>query len=167
MTTGHKWFIGLVATIFIAIGALFFAIRYHDGPMEIISGGPFTSGQVVPGETDWSFIKDHQTIEMQTMVPPRSRTMWTVVIDDRLFVISSYMNTVVGKLWKKWPHTIEEDNRADIRIDGKIYQMKLNRIMEGDVVEPVLARFTEKYGIQFEDDVLATGSSWLFELTPR
>lgn len=167
MTTGLKWFIALIATIAIALAALFFAIRYHDGPMEIISGGPFRTGEIVEDTSDWSFLKDYQTVEMQTMIPPRSRTMWIVVVNNRPFVLSSFMNSRLGKIWKQWPHTIDEDNRAIIRVDGKLYEMTLHRILKGEIIEPVIQRFNEKYAIDDSREVVESGSSWLFELKPR
>ena len=56
---------------------------------------------------------------------------------------------------------------AVLRVDGKLYEMELTRLLESDLIEPALARFTEKYGITFEGDAVTSGSSRLFELTPR
>lgn len=167
MSTGLKWFIALVATIFIAIAALFFAIRYHDGPMEIISGGPFKTGTLVTDVNDWSFLEEHQTIEMQTMIPPRSRTMWIIVSNNRPFIVSGYMKTAVGKVWKQWPRTIEEDDRAIIRVEGNLYEFTLERIQDGPIVDPVIERFNEKYGMGYTRETIESGANWLFELAPR
>ena len=167
MSKGLQWFIGLVIAIFIAIAVLFYLIRFHDGPMEILSGGPFKSGEFVTPAEDWSFLGDQLTLELQTMLPPRSRTMWMVVYNNRLFVVSSYMNTLIGRVWKQWPKKVEQDNRAIVRVDNHLYKMRLTRHTEGDFIEPVLNRFNEKYNTNFDRDVIDNGSSWLFELQPR
>lgn len=167
MSRGLKWFTGITVTVFVAIGTLFYLVRFNDGPMEIISGGPFIRGELVTDVDDWSFLSGRATIELQTMLPPRSRTMWLVVYDNRLFVLSSYMNTMVGKVWKKWPRTIEKNNLAVVRADDKLYQLQLIRRHEGKFVEPVLELFNEKYHTTQKAEDIELGNAWLFELTAR
>ncbi len=37
--------------------------RFADGPIAIIAGGPFTSGELITGpEPDWSFVRDLQEV---------------------------------------------------------------------------------------------------------
>ncbi len=135
--------------------------------MEILSGGPFQSGELVTDVGDWSFMKNEMTVEMQTMVPPRSRTMWLVVYKNRPMIISSFMNTAIGKIWKKWPKGVEEDNRAIIRSHGKLYHFTLNRLsIDGDT-QAILNTFNEKYDTSLTADDVTTGNSLLFELIPR
>jgi len=167
MSRGLQWFIGLVLAIFVAIAILFYLIRFHDGPLEILSGGPFQSGELVESVEDWSFLSDELTIELQTMLPPRSRTMWLVVSDNRIFVISSYMNTKFGKVWKQWPHRVAEDSQAIVRVDSKLYEMRLIRHKQGDFVPQVLAKFGQKYGNKIDQTMVDSGSAWLFELVAR
>ena len=123
---------------------MLFLVRSHDGPMEILAGGRFQTGELVTAPNDWSFLTDHTTIEMQTMAPPRSRTMWLAVYDNRLFVISSYMNSRVGKIWKKWPNQVKDNNLAIVRADGKLYELQLVRHNEGEFIDGVIKRFNEK-----------------------
>lgn len=167
MSRGLKWFTGITVTVFVAIGTLLYLVRFNDGPMEIISGGPFISGELVTDVDDWSFLSGRATIELQTMLPPRSRTMWLVVYDNRLFVLSSYMNTMVGKVWKKWPRTIEKNNLAVVRADNRLYRLQLIRHHDGEFVEPVLELFNEKYHTSQTADDIEAGNAWLFELTTR
>ncbi|GIS18370.1 MAG: hypothetical protein CM15mP120_02860 [Pseudomonadota bacterium] len=58
--------------------AFFLATRFTDGPMGLVSGGAFSSGEVVSTEPDWRFIKDYDTVEFQLLEPARSRTTWIV-----------------------------------------------------------------------------------------
>lgn len=167
MSRGLKWFLSVISAILLTVVVLLVLVRSHDGPMEILSGGPFESGELVTDISDWSFIDKFMTIEMQTMRPPRSRTMWVVVHDNRMFVISSYMNTGIGRVWKRWPRQLDEDNRAIIRADGKLYELQLVRITEGDFIGHVLDGFNQKYRTPFTTEMIDNGSSWLFELRER
>ncbi len=44
MSRGPKWIFSFIITVFIAVGAVLFLVRSHDGPMKILSGGPFQTG---------------------------------------------------------------------------------------------------------------------------
>ncbi len=96
MTKFFKWIGIIVITLIIAIGLFLFSMRFSDGPLEIFSGGPFTSGEPAQAPNDWSFLTDRNTIEFQTMMPDTSRTVWLAVHDRRLFLVSGYMNTSYG-----------------------------------------------------------------------
>lgn len=159
-----KW-MGIVVGVIVVVVALGLGLmRFHDGPLELLSGGPFRSGVETPTPKDWGFLKDRVTIEFQTMVPDTSRTVWLAVHEGRLFLISGYMTTGYGKLWKQWPHYIEEDNRVILRIDGKLYQQHLDRIMTGDEVQPVLDELGRKYGFTATSDVVRDGHAWMYEV---
>ena len=166
-------FFHFIATLlfFLAIGvSLFFiGMRFHDGPLEIISGGPFKSGELSSTPISWDFIKDRQEIEFQTLDPTTSRTVWLGVVEGRLFLVSGYMNTGYGGLWKQWPHYLSEDDRIILRIDGKLYEQRLERVMGGEIVAPVLAEFGRKYGFGAvsDDSPVTSGDTWMFEVLPR
>ena len=83
----------LLFVLIIGVGLFFIGMRFHDGPLEIISGGPFKSGELSSTPISWDFIKDRQEIEFQTLDPTTSRTVWLGVIKGRLFLVSGYMNT--------------------------------------------------------------------------
>ncbi|MBL6688887.1 MAG: hypothetical protein ISP91_00700 [Pseudomonadales bacterium] len=164
MSRGLTWFIGFILLIIISIGTLLFVVRSADGPMEILSGGPFRTGEVVTDVSDWSFLDEKMTVELQTMLPPRSRTMWLVVHENRPIVLSSFMNTAIGKMWKQWPKRVEEDNRAIIRSDGKLYHFTLERLGVDDETAAIIEKFNGKYGTPYTTADIAEGNSWLFEL---
>ena len=162
-------------TLGLAIGliGLFLALmRFSDGPLEVFSGGPFISGELSSAPDDWSFLTDRDTIEFQTMDPARSRTVWLGVHDRRLFLVSGYMNTSYGGIWKQWPHYLEDDDRVILRIDGKLYEQRLQRIMEGPEVAPVLSEFARKYfggssGEFTADASVRSGDTWMYEVVDR
>ena len=164
-----KWIgIGL-AILVVAIALLLGSMRFHDGPLEILSGGPFKTGTLMAPPSDWSFLADRSTIEFQTMDPPQSRTVWLATYEGRLFIVSGYMTTNYGAIWKQWPHYLEADDRVILRIDGKLYEQRLQRIMSGPEVIPVLNEFSRKYGDgdAASAGAVASGYTWMYEVVDR
>ena len=87
--------------------------------------------------------------------------------DGKLYVVSGYMGSFLGRLWKRWPMQAERDGRAVVRIEGKRYERTLVRIRSGsDVIEGVTAELSRKYGGS-DPDSIESGDTWLFELAPR
>lgn len=161
---------GLAVVLLLAIGALLVGARFADGPIAIVAGGPFTSGERVSGpEPDWSFVRDLPTVEFQLLDPPRSRTTWILYHDGKAYIPSGYMTTWWGKLWKQWPHEAEQDPRILLRIGDRIYERRLVRIQEDPVVAPLLAELGRKYldGSEVPMEAVTSGYLWLFELAPR
>jgi hypothetical protein len=163
-----KWFLILIGTVVFTIVLFFVYMRFHDGPMEIIAGGPFKTGELAQGpEPDWSFIKDRPTIEFQLFDPETSRTIWVVVNDNKLYLMSGYMKTGFGKIWKQWPHYAERDNRALLRVDGKIYERKLVRLSGNDFSDGIAGEFSRKYNAGLTKEDIDSNSAWFYELAPR
>ncbi|MBW1883986.1 MAG: hypothetical protein JRJ58_10690, partial [Deltaproteobacteria bacterium] len=123
---------GLLILLLLGVGGLLIGARFSDGPIEIIAGGPFTSGELVTGpEPDWSFVHDMQEVEFQLLEPARSRTTWIVEHEGKAYIPSGYMPTWWGRLWKKWPIEAEKDGRTLLRVGDKLYERQLVRIREG------------------------------------
>ncbi|MBV1877927.1 MAG: hypothetical protein KUG79_09825 [Pseudomonadales bacterium] len=164
-----KWLLGLVSVLTLSLALGIFSMRYHDGPIEIFSGGPFSSGERVTGtEPDWEVIKDRSTIEFQMLEPGRSRTTWLAVHEGKLYVPSGYMNSTLGKIWKKWPYAAEIDGRALLRIDNKIYQRQLVRIAADNPIIPILVtEINRKYQAGATVENVQSNGTWVFELAPR
>ena len=166
---------GFVLLVVVLVVGLFAVARIHDGPLEgglaIVAAGAFKSGdlQSDPEEPDWSFLRDYSTVEFQLLDPVRSRTTWIMEHEGRIFIPSGYMNSIGGKIWKHWPKEAEEDGRALLRGDGKLYERQLVRIREGDVVPAILAELGRKYvpGGDIPVEQVTSGNLWLFELRPR
>ena len=161
---------GLVGLVALAGLALLVGARFADGPLEIVAGGPFTTGELQTGaEPDWTFLADRPTIEFQLLEPAQSRTTFVLVHDGRIFIPSGYMNTWYGRIWKHWPFHAEKDARARLRVDGKIYDRTLVRLTGGPDLEPVLAELSRKYGggREIPTDAVTSGNLRLFELAPR
>ena len=168
-----KWISIIIGTLVIALGLFLLSMRFSDGPQEIFSGGPFTSGELAEAPENWSFLTDRGTIDFQTMDPDTSRTVWLAVHNRRLFLVSGYMNTGYGGIWKQWPHYLENDDRVILRIDGQLYEQRLQRITEGPEIVPVLDELARKYfpgatGSGISSPVSVTnGDTWMYEVVDR
>lgn len=168
LTFFKRLLIGLLL-ILILIAGLLFSARYYDGPLEIIAGGPFKTGDLSPAPDDWSYLVDRDTIEFQTLDPARSRTVWLAVHDSRLFIVSGYMTTGYGAIWKQWPYYLLDDDRIILRIDGQLHEQRLQRITSGPDIEPVLSEFSRKYGdgLGMGATEVTEGHTWMFEVVDR
>ena len=94
-----------------------------------------------------------------------------MVLDGRLYFVSGYMNTTLGKLWKQWPAYVAQDNAILIRVDGAIYPQRLDRLTDQPQVPAVMRKFAAKYGLGSTDTsdanvyaMLEAGEAWLFEV---
>ncbi len=161
--------IGILVLIpIVALGALLVTSGSSDGPGAVFGGGPLVSGELVTGpEPDWSFARDVRDIELALLDPPRSRLIWIAEHEGKIYVVSGYMSTRIGRLWKRWPAQAERDGRAVLRIDGKRYERTLVRIQSGAILEGVTAEFSRKYRAGMTPAAIEGGNTWLFELAPR
>jgi len=162
-----RWLGYVLVAIVAAIALFLFAARFHDGPLGMIAGGPFKSGLEVgtPPEPDWTFVHDVPTVEFQLMSPARSRTTWILEVDGKIYIPCGYMNSTVGRLWKRWPIEADRDGRAILRVDGKLYRRQLVRIQAGPIVERLTQELERKYGAPATPAAVESGALWLFELT--
>jgi hypothetical protein len=164
-----KWLAMAIGTVVLLLVAVVILARFGDGPLAILPGGPLEAGELVTGpEPDWTFARDVAEMEFQLVEPPVSRTIWLEVHDKKLYVVSGYMNSAIGKLWKKWPAQALKDGRAVVRINGKRYERQLVRILDDrPVLEGIAAEVERKYGAGLGADMAATGDAWFFALEPR
>lgn len=160
----------LLLLVALGVGVLLIGARFADGPVAIIAGGPFKSGEVVTGtEPDWSFVHDISEVEFQLLDPERSRTTWIVEHEGKAYIPSGYMTTWWGKIWKHWPHEALEDGRILLRVNGKIYERSLVRVETGPAIGPIVAELSRKYagGEAIPVEAVSSGYLWIFELAPR
>lgn len=169
MKTFAKWVAYFFGVFLVLVFGTLALARFADGPLEIVAGGPFVTGEVARVEPDWSFAKDYPTVEFQLLDPEVSRTTWIAVHEGRVFIPSGYMTTWWGKIWKQWPLQAEQDGRAILRVDGKVYDRQLVRVKGGPDVEPVMAELGRKYagGPAIPREAFDSGYLWIFQLVPR
>ena len=168
---------GFIALIALVVISIFVVARFSDGPigskppLQMVTAGPFKTGELEIGleEPDWSFLKNYPTVQFQLLDPPRSRTTFIMETSGRIFIPSGYMNSTLGKIWKHWPMEAEQDGRAILRVDGKLYERSMVRIHEGEILDDVLAELSRKYagGFPVSKKDVDSGNLWIFELEPR
>ncbi|MDD9889473.1 MAG: hypothetical protein OXU66_05790 [Gammaproteobacteria bacterium] len=162
----------------VAMATLRFENRNADGPSILFPGGEMTSGELYTGpEPDWRFLDDIETVELQLNDPMASRLIYVLQAEGRLFIISGYMTTFLGRLWKEWAFEADRgNNQGVLRVNGVRYPRTLVRIEEGDILDGVSANLIMKYGgaPQPTPEMIAgtragieSGNSWVFELVPR
>lgn len=160
-----------------AMAALYFKHRGDDGPSILFPGGELVSGELHAGpEPDWDFTAGVRTVELQLDASGVSRLIWILNADGRGYVVSGYMSTALGRLWKHWAVEADEgDGLATLRIDGIRYPRRLVRIRSGGELDGVAASLLEKYmnapaapqavaGVRAS---MESGSTWVFALAPR
>lgn len=173
-----KWAGIFIGSILLLVAAGYGVMRMNDGPVEfypwftISIGGPFRSGELTAAPQNWEFLIEREEIEIQTLNPTTSRTVWVPIVDGQLYIVSGYMNSTIGRLWKQWPAYMEEDNRILIRDEGKIYEQCLQRVLDDpQKVVPVLAELGRKYfggsgeSVPGSEIAVTSGSIWMFEVT--
>jgi len=169
-----KLILKVLALAVVIVLVVLLASTRLDGPRGLLAGGAFQSGERLASPASWQFLEGQDTLEFQTEAPERSRTVWLVVHEGRLFLVSGYMNTLLGKVWKHWPFQIQENPNILIRDRGKIYEQRLTRIVSGQIAADVMRKFSNKYGladVSTSDEsllaMLAAGDAWLFEVVSR
>ncbi len=60
-----KWLSGFIAIITLLFCVFLFYMRFHDGPIQIFSGGAFKTGELQTGaEPEWLYeLKNRQDVE--------------------------------------------------------------------------------------------------------
>ena len=169
MSTLLRIFGGIILALVVVLTGTLIGARFADGPWGIVAGGPFKTGEPYRGpEPDWSFVKDIDVIELQSVEPARSRTTWVVYHDGRAFIPCGYMNSAWGRIWKQWPIEADRDGRATVRIDGTLYDRYLVRISDSDTMRPIVRELARKYFGQAAAELASEPEGlWIFELAPR
>ncbi len=138
------------------------------GRSQSSRGGVLQAGELVSGaEPDWTFARDIPEMDHQLLEPPRSRTVWLIVHDRKLYLVSGYMRTFIGRYWKRWPAEAERDGRAVIRIDGNRYERDTVRLSDRTLIEALAKEVRRKYKVPLTADAAETGDAWFFALPPR
>lgn len=172
--------IGFVVLIgAVSIGTLRIQRSSADGATVVFPGGEMLAGELYSGpEPDWSFTDDIFTIELQLNDPMATRRIFILESEGKIYVVSGYMKSFLGKIWKEWAFDADEGNdKGVLRVNNVRYPRQLVRIKEGDVLDGVSAKLLAKYSgapSPVSTEAIATaradiedGNSWIFELAPR
>ena len=159
-----RWLVigGLAGLAVAALFALF--ARFGDGPIGPLPGGALRRGDMMSASgVDWSFASELDSVELQLLSPPRSRTTWLVVHGGELYVPCGFLQ-VPG--FKQWPHEAESDGRAVVRIEGYRYPVRAVRVKDPRLYTRVAQRVARKYGVG-AGEAPDPEQLWIFRLEPR
>ena len=163
----------------VTIGTLRIQRSSADGATVVFPGGELVAGELHTGpEPDWSFTDEIFTIELQLNDPMATRRIFILESEGKIYVVSGYMKSFLGKLWKEWAFDADEGNdQGVLRVNNVRYPRQLVRIREGDVLNGISAKLLAKYsGIPTPVSAAAIataradiedGNSWIFELAQR
>jgi len=157
-----KWVLRIVlglAALLALLALVALGARFADGPIALLPGGPFTSGEwVEEPDVDWSFAAGIEEIELQSGDPPRSRTTWIVVLDGEAYVPCS-LSFPPAKTWHLEAMTNPE---AVVRVDGKRYRRRLEKVDDAALGQ----RLREAVRAKYPPPPGGGGEAWFFQLAP-
>ncbi|MEM8768051.1 MAG: hypothetical protein AAGE43_11430 [Pseudomonadota bacterium] len=158
-----QWILGIVFGLLILIGLVIFGARFADGPVVMLPGGPFESGEMRASPEDWGFAAAIEEIEFES--GGRSRTAWIVVDGGDAFIPAS----TAFPPGKRWHKDALVDPAAVVRIDGVRYPVALTRVApESPRFTEVLSKLAEKYpALPGSEEGDPAEAAWLFELRER
>jgi hypothetical protein len=175
----------VVGILLLIPGLIFATLRFDnrtaDGPSILFPGGELVSGILHTGpDPDWGFTDDIFTVELQLNDPMSSRLIYIIEAEGKIYVVSGYMSSTLGRIWKHWAVEADEgDGMAVLRISTRYgdtrYERRIVRIEEGDVLNGVSAKLITKYfggeateqAIERSRRGIEAGNTWAFELAPR
>jgi len=176
-------FLGAVS---VAVIAVLIMQRVSDGPMEMLQGGPFRTGELITEPvTDWSFALE-RPVQFELVGFGTSRTAGYIVHDG-----IAYMTCDLGFIWsrlepgatksilsliyrfKRWHLDAVEDGRALIRDGDSIYPVNfvkvedpgLNAILRMEMEELASSYFAP--GALGPAPVEPPNDVWFFRMDPR
>lgn len=155
-----------------------------DGPTGPFPGGRLRKGPLVSEPVpDWSFARG-ESMELQLVEPPRSRTAGVMVLDGQL-----YVSCDLGFIWRRipaptrwfaaliyqvkhWHEDALRDGRVVVRIAGKRYERQAVRVTDPRVIASLSAMFEQWAERTFSSplgEVPTDGPNdiWFFRLDPR
>jgi hypothetical protein len=156
-----KWLGLVILAIALLAVCVVFAARLADGPLGPVPGGPMSGERVSEPVTDWGFIVERDTVELEVNPDaPRSITTWVVGHDGQAYLPSGFGAR------KTWTAQLVADGRAVLRVDGKLYEQQAVRVTDEALLEELRAVLIRKYDLDPEGD-FSGPETWFFRLDPR
>jgi len=137
--------IALIVVVVIFTTGILITQRVSDGPIGPLQGGPFRTGTMVNDpDPDWqSILEGHESeFQFELVAWGTTRITGAMIHDGTLYVPCDLgfmwgrfhgqsrliLNTLY--IFKHWHTDAEQDGRAVIRIDGKLYPGMLVRVRD-------------------------------------
>jgi hypothetical protein len=143
-----KWLkylgIAVVGIIALFAGAILAWQKMSDGPYGPLQGGSFKTGEIVSEPiTDWSFLPvDIGEIQFELVGFGTSRITGAMIHEGEFYIpcdLGYMWGRFEGRsrfilnvlyIFKHWHTDAEEDGRAILRIDGKLYPGEIVRVTD-------------------------------------
>jgi len=156
-----KW-LGLVILGIAALAVcVAFAARFCDGPLGPFPGGQMSGERVAEPVTDWDFIVERDTVELEVNPEaPRSITTWVVGYGGQPYIPGAFGAR------KKWTAQLVADGRAVLRVDGKLYERQAVQVADEALLQELRAVLIRKYELDPEGN-FSGPETWFFRLDPR
>jgi hypothetical protein len=101
---------------------------------------------------DWSFTDEIEEILIETRSTyglPHSVTIWCVSIDGDLYVGASFPDFPDER---RWVSNVKRDPAVRLKIDGRVYERRLELVEDPAMTDFVNRAFGEKYHYDVDED---------------
>ena len=129
-----------------------------NGPTLLLPGGQL-DGQARPAPTDWAFVGDYGTAQLETRPEdPYSVNVAFTNLEGRLYVNAGATET-------QWVKNIVSNSAVRLRIDGLLYDLRADRVTDADEI----AAFGKAWTSQslFRRDPSDPEEVWIYRLVSR
>ena len=130
-----------------------------DGPVGPIPGGRMEGPVSDDADPYWSNLELVIELEIRPS-KPWSLSVWNAVVDGELYVPSAK-----GKS-RRWTHVALEDPRVRVRTGGKIYERRLERVTDRELLVKVRTELGRRYELDGDAEDTDDGL-WVFRVAPR
>lgn len=131
----------------IVIAAGFALLLSGCGPQDTRAG--FLLGGVeTPIPPDWHFTDETKEIAIQVHTPyliPHAVTIWCAQVDGQLYVAANAPQT------KRWPGWVDNNPDVRLRIDDKVFMVRLVPLDDANAIAGVRAAYAAKYQLDGRD----------------
>jgi hypothetical protein len=129
-----------------------------NGPFMLLPGGGL-EGAVKPSPSDWSFVGEYETAQLETRPEdPYSVNLAVTVIEGTLYINAGDTET-------EWVKNITTNAQVRLRMDGVLYDLEAERVT--DTAE--IAAFGKAWTGQsiFRRDPAGLDEVWIYRLVSR
>ena len=126
---------GLIGLVFVVgLSCFIWARLFAGGPVSLLPGGHLSGEVVTTPVADWNFAREGQYLEIESHARflPYSTGTWFMVLDSELFVL---LPRLFGSGLEE---RIAEDPDVRIRIDGRVYEGRVEELGDATRVASLL-----------------------------
>ena len=137
------------------------------GPLGPFAGGRLR-GEIGPSAvTDWSAVAARRTLQLETNpADPHSVNTWFVAMGPVLYLPTSMIRGPKDPSERGWVANVTADPLVRIRLDGRVYERRLERVGAGSEYDSARAALELKYELD-PDERDPEREVWIYRLAPR